>query len=262
MKRNIWHAFLLASVITAMGLTGGCNFNNVENASGLQAYFDSAGVDGCFGFYDNLHNQFTLYNKDRYLKRFPPGETFDLVTALTALETGKLFDEKTRIAGLVLPEALQSGSIPYFRDLAAKMGRDTMDRRVVALAYGNVDTTASVDSTSLFKALTISPDEQLGLIKKLYFNQLPYQIRTQEVMKAALAREQDTNYSLSYISGSALDSAGKKTGWALGWIEESRRPYFFVLNIGGQWREDAPGNAIRALLQKILANQGFFNGEK
>ena len=83
------------TICIAAVLISGCSFNNVDRADYLKPYFDSAGVQGCFALYDNARNEFTIYNKDRYLERFPAGGTFDIVVGLTSLETGKVFDEKS-----------------------------------------------------------------------------------------------------------------------------------------------------------------------
>jgi beta-lactamase class D len=249
--RKLLFLFILA------GLAGGCSFNNVDNADYLKPYFDSAGVVGCFALYDNGRNEFTIYNRDRYLERFPPGGTFNILTALTGLETGKVFDEKKAgIGDQTLMDAFRSDSIPYFQALARALGKDTLDNRIKALSYGNMNTLAPVDSLWLVHGLTISPDEQLGLVKGLFFDQLSFQKRTQEVMRTVMEREKTTNYTLAWSEAYTHDSTGAPLGWALGWVEERNHPYFFVLNIGGSGAEGKAGE----LMRKILAQQGFFKG--
>jgi beta-lactamase class D len=241
------------------GLAGGCSFNNVDKADYLKPYFDSAGVVGCFALYDNGRNEFTIYNRDRYLERFSPGGTFNILTALTGLETGKVFDEKKPgIGDQTLMDAFRNDSVPYFQTLARTLGKDTLDNRIKALSYGNMDTLAPVDSLWLVHGLTISPDEQLGLVKSLFFNQLTFQKRTQEVMRTVMEREKTTNYTLAWTEAYTRDSTGAPLGWALGWVEERNHPYFFVLNIGGSGAEGKAGD----LMRKILAREGFFKGVK
>ncbi len=54
----------------------GCNNNNVKEDGELKPYFDSAGVVGCFGFFDNGENSFTIYNLSRYRdSAFTPAST-------------------------------------------------------------------------------------------------------------------------------------------------------------------------------------------
>jgi beta-lactamase class D len=247
--------------LTLCLLMAGCSFNNVESAGELKVYFDSAQVEGCFGLYDNVHNEFTLYNRDLFLKRFPPGGTFNILTTLTGLETGKLFDEKALIGGQTLQEAFRGDSVSFFRQLALSLGKDTLDRRIRSIGYGNMDTTGQVDSLWLRPGLAISADEQLGLVKKLYFNQLPFQQRSQQVLRDIMQRESTTNYTLSYVSGSGTDSSGSVTGWIAGWIVERRDPYFYVLNVQGHKGQGITNMEV-PLLKRILASRGFFRGIK
>ena len=241
------------------GLTGGCSFNNVDKADYLKPYFDSAGVVGCFALYDNGRNEFTIYNRDRYLERLPPGGTFNILTALTGLETGKVFDEKKAGAGdQTMMDAFRGDSIPYFQALARALGKDTLDNRIKALSYGNMAILAPVDSLWLSPGLTISADEQLGLVKGMFFEQLSFQKRTQEVMRTVMEREKTTNYTLAWSEAYTRDSTGAPLGWALGWVEERNHPYFFVLNVSGSGAQGKAGE----LMRKILAQQGFFKGVK
>jgi beta-lactamase class D len=251
---------MIAVLGWALVIWSGCSISNVDNAAGLKAYFDTANVQGCFALYDNNRGEFIINNRDRYLKRFSPGGTFDVVTALVGLETGKLFNAKTLIDGQTMEDALKADSTSYFRELAGRIGRDTLDKWIDTLSYGNANTVGPVDSLGLTDSLTISSDEQMGLIKRMFFHQLPFQQRTQDVVKSAMLRESNARYDLGYVTGDAKDADGKPVGWVVGWIEESVHPYFFVLNIEG----NAPGSALSAtgvnLLRKILASQGFFRG--
>lgn len=260
MQKTLWMLPVLGWALVT--IWSGCSISNVDNAGGLTAYFDSAHVEGCFALYDNNRGEFLLNNRARYLRRFSPGGTFDVVTALVGLETGALFNEKTLIGGRTMADALKEDSISYFQELARRIGRDTLVKWIDTLSYGNKNTTGPVDSLGLTGAMKISPDEQLGLVKRMFFNQLPFQPRTQEVVRSAMIRESNSRYDLAYISGEALDSGDRKVGWVVGWVEESVHPYFFVLNIEGS----GPGTDLSAtgvdLMRKILVSEGFFKGVK
>lgn len=259
MTRNL----LILTVAALLFLLGsGCSINNVDNADGLKAYFDSSNVQGCFGLYDNNRGAFTIYNRDRYLKRFLPGETFDLVTAMVGLETGKLFNEKTLIRGLTMEEAFKSGNTSYFQELTRRIGRDTLVKWIDTLSYGNKNVGGVIDSLWLNDSLEISADEQLGLVKRMYFRQLPFQQRTQDVMRPLMLKEQSGDYTLSYVAGSGKSKAGESIGWITGWIEENRHPYFFVINFQGS--DPGTGSAATGveLMRKVLVSQGFFKGVK
>jgi beta-lactamase class D len=76
-----------------------------------------------------------------------------------------------------------------------------------------------------------------------------------------MLREQNSNYKLSYKTGWGFLENGNDVGWIVGWIEENRHPYFFVLNI----ETPVPNRMIQVrikLLRDILTHLGFFNGKK
>jgi beta-lactamase class D len=259
-KKVLMIAVLSWAAIITMG--SGCSISNVDDAEGLKAYFDTAQVRGCFALYDNNRGEFTINNKDRYLKRFPPGGTFNLVTALVGLQTGALFNEKTLIGSQTMVDALKADSTGYFRAVAARIGRDTLVRWIDTLSYGNKNTSGPVDSLGFNDSLQVSPDEQMGLVKRMFFHQLAFQQRTQDVVRSAMLRESNAHYALSYVTGTAREADGTPVGWVVGWIEESMHPYFFVLNIDeGMQGEDLSVTGVN-LLRKILASQGFFKGVK
>jgi hypothetical protein len=140
--------------------------------------------------------------------------------------------------------------------LISKIGRESMVKTRDSLHYGKG--VMSADSTKYWTngSLLITPDEQLGFIKKLYFNELPFQKRSQDMYKKMIVREDNANYKLSYIDG--LDSA-KGQNWFLGYVEENKHPYFFVFYT--QAIKSTPViNDHGALLKTILLQQGFLKG--
>jgi beta-lactamase class D len=141
------------------------------------------------------------------------------------------------------------------------IGKDTMQFWLDSLHYGTTKINTSIDQFWADNSLKITPDEQLGLVEKLYFNKLPFQKRTQDIVRKIMLRENNANYKLSYKSASAILENGKSIEWLVGWIEENQHPYFFVLNTelpGGP----NPQNAGVALLKTILKSKGFFLGKK
>ncbi len=119
-----------------------------------------------------------------------------------------------------------------------------------------------LDTFWLDNSLKIRPDQQLGLVKQLYFNQLPFHKINQEIVKKAMVFEDNTEYKLSYKTGWGQNEKGAHLAWLVGWIEENRHPYFFVLNF-----ESADPNAdIRTIrlqmLKGILQQLGYMQGKR
>ncbi len=253
----------------------GCSTNNVKEDESLKVYFDSAGVTGCFGLFDNGQNNFIIYNLSRYRdSSYTPASTFKIVNSLIGIQTGVISDENMVIKwdgikrwnedwnkDLTMKEAFAVSAVPYYQEVARRIGHDTMKLWIDSLGYGNRDISGPIDSFWLNNHLKIKPDEELGLVKKLYFDQLPFFKRTQEIVQSVMLREQNSNYKLYYKTGWGFPEKGGELGWVVGWIEENKHPYFFVLNIESTVPDRVTKVRIK-LLKDILAHLGFFNGKK
>jgi len=253
----------------------GCSTNNVKEDESLKSYFDTAGVSGCFALFNNGSNGFTIYNLSRYRdSSYTPASTFKIVNALIGIQTGIITDENMVIKwdsvkrpfeewnrDLTMKEAFAVSAVPYFQEVARRIGRNTMKLWIDSLGYGNRNINGPIDSFWLNNHLKVKPDEELGLVKKLYFDQLPFFKRTQELVQSVMLREQNANYRLSYKTGWGTLENGNELGWIVGWIEENNHPYFFVLNIETPVAGRVPEVRVK-LLKDILFHFGFFNGKK
>ena len=277
-----WSNGLFAAIVLLfVSFLEGCSPNNVTKEDSWKSFFDSTKVDGCFALYDNGTGQFTVYNLSRYKdSAYLPASTFKIVNSLIGIETGRIVNEKMVIKwdgivrkhdngdtikewnkDLTMAEAFKVSCVPYYQEVARRIGKDTMQRWLDSLRYGNKKMGGAIDSFWLNNSLKITPDEQLGLIKKLYFSQLGFQKRTQEIVKKVMLQEDNANYKLYYKTGLGYKENGRSIGWIVGWIEENRHPYFFVLNVEGE--HDAPLWTIRKnILTEILKKEGFFEGKR
>lgn len=251
-----------------------CSTSNVNIHNDLETYFDSNNVEGCFALYDNSQNKFTIYNLERYRdSAYTPASTFKIINSLIALKTGKVFDEKEVIKwdgkqrsnvqwnqDLSLEQAFKFSSASHYQEIARRIGQDTMQIWLDSLEYGNRKI-STIDSFWLDNTLKITPDEQLGLVKKLYFEQLPIDKRPQRIVKQLMLFEDNANYKLSYKTGWGFKENGNGLGWIVGWIEENKRPYFFVLNVEGPRNTDMMKVRMN-ILKGILGKLGFFQGNK
>ena len=256
--------FILCSAVL---LLESCSPNNVTLQNNYKKYFDDAGVTGSFGLFDNGSGEFYIYNLAQFKdSSYAPASTFEIVHALVGIETGRIVDEKMTLsvdsAGPIrMDSAFKHTSAPYFMEVARRIGKDTMQHWLDSLQYGSKKMGAAVDSFWLNNSLTVSPDEQLGLVKKLYFGQLPFQKRTQEMVKKLMLQTANANYKLSYKTGLSHKQNGNAVAWVIGWIEENKHPYFFVLQTEGT-ASSSIKDASMSLLNKILKEQGFLEGKR
>ena len=74
--------------------------------------------------------------------------------------------------------------------------------------------------------------------------------------------ESNSNYSLSYKTGLGITEKGVALGWIIGWIEENRHPYFFVLQIDNPDKNFNIVPLRLKILKDILKQHGFMEGKK
>lgn len=268
--KSLLYCSLLALIIVS------CSPNNVKEDNSLGNFFKDAKSEGCFALFDNATGNFTVYNLERYRdSTYSPGSSFNLVTALVGLQTGIIPNDsmvvKSDSAHQEVPEwngdlsmyrAFRVSSVPYFQEIARRIGNDTMQFWVDSLAYGNKLIKGSVDSFYLNNTIKLTPDEQLGLVKRLYFNQLPFYRLNQEIVKRAMLMEDRPEYKLSYVVGDGRKADGTPLSWVTGYIEENNHPYLFVLNMESK---DPTANLRTAripIVKGILDKLGFMKGVK
>ena len=267
-----YSAFHVLAIVA--NLLSSCSMNNVEQDNSFKKYFDENKVNGSFALFDNGRGKFVMYNLKRDTTRILPASTFKIVNALIALQTGVITTDSTIIKwdgvqrnvsnwnqDLSLAQAFRYSSVPHFQEIARRIGRDTMQKWIDSLKYGNMKIGPAIDSFWLDNSLQVSPDEEMGLVKKLYFDQLPFRKGVQKAVRDMMLQEDNSNYTISYKTGWGFNGENHAIGWVVGWIEENRHPYFFVLNIETADPEaDIP--AIRLnILNGILKQKGFFEGK-
>lgn len=272
---------LLSAAIIVSVLFVACSPNNVTEDNSLKKYFDENKVEGTFGLFDNGQGNFTIYNLSRYKdSAYQPASSFKIVNSLIGLHTGRIVNEKMVIKwdgkvrvfpggdtakdwnkDLTMEEAFKVSALPYYQEVARRIGKDTMQQWLDSLGYGSKKIKTSVDSFWIDNSLKIKPDEQLGLVKKLYFDQLPFSKTTHDIVKKIMVQENNANYILAYKTGWGFKEDGKALGWMVGWIEENKHPHFFVLNVEGA--HDTDMKTVRKnILMGILKQLGYLQGKR
>ena len=76
-----------------------------------------------------------------------------------------------------------------------------------------------------------------------------------------MIQENNSKYILAYKTGLGYKENGDYLAWIVGWIEENKHPYFFVLNMEG--KKDTDLVTVRKnILMSILKQQGFLEGKR
>ena len=262
-------------------LLASCTPNNVNTDNSLKKYFDENNVEGCFALMNNANGEFTVYNLGRYRdSSYLPASTFKIVNSLIGLQTGRITNDSMVIKwdgvkrwkedwnrDLNMYDAFRVSSLPYYQEVARRIGKDTMQLWLDSLKYGAADKNqkvqikTTIDSFWIDNSLKVTPDQQLGLIKRLYFHELPFFKSYQEIVKRAMLFENNANYRLGYKTGWGTSEKGHAIGWIVGWIEENKHPYFFVLNIESTDKNFDMVTVRMKMLKAILKELGFLEGK-
>jgi beta-lactamase class D len=236
----------------------GCTVNNVDIDDSLQKHFEAQGAKGTFGMFDNSRGTFTIYDLEAFRNRYSPASTFK---STVIPWDGVMRDRPEWNRDLSLYQAFRVSAVPHFQALARMIGKDTMQYWLDTLAYGNKRIGSVVDGFWLDTTLLISPDEQLGLVKRLYFRQLPFRSSVQESVTKMMIQENNAKWQLAWKTGMTVTSEGIPQGWMVGWIEENRHVYPFALHIELAKGREADMMVVRErILRDILASLGFFKG--
>lgn len=272
MKKSILYLQLISYSFLIISLAA-CSVNKANIDNELKSFYDAEKVEGCFTLLDNASGQITVYNMGMDTTRVAPGATFDVLNAMVAIHSGTITDENKPLnfkkendsiaaSTITLKQAFHDNSKECTQFIAQLAGTEVMQKWIDSLSYGNK---TIGDSTEMYwsnNKLKISPDEQLGLLKRLYFDQLPFRKSVQESVRNMLLQEDNSAYRLSYKTASIINESNHLITWNIGWVEENRHVYFFVNLIKNNSIDKAPEQTAEKVTKNILSHYGFFKGLK
>jgi beta-lactamase class D len=168
-----------------------------------------------------------------------PMSTFKVLLALIALDIGELRSAEEVVtwdgrpypkrpewqADMALRQAMRTSSEPYFRTLAARIGRDRLVAWVQRLAYGNAQMGADPRRAWIDGVLRITPEQQLDFIDRLRRGDLPFDQATMAAVKAVMLESEVNGRRVYGKSGTgAAQGETPGVGWWIGWVEGGRLP--------------------------------------
>ncbi len=261
---------LLFVTLAIAGLAA-CRSSHIKEDKDLGEVFKAHQItDGCFEIYDNSHDIVHYFNKERCATGYTPASTFKVMNSLVALQTGVALDESLVIPwdgvtrsmpewnkDMDMREAFKVSCVPYYQELARRIGKKDMQHYLDTVQYGNKKIGGAIDQFWLDGSLRITADEQVGFMKKLYHDELPFSKRNQRIVRSMMMRENEEKYKLSYKTG--VGSQNDTTiAWIVGFAEDSMsHPYFFAMNFSTvDTTMDVPAKRLD-LLHDLLKQKGI-----
>lgn len=250
---------LIAFGFLSILLASSCAKTRIHEKEDIGEIFKKHGIgDACFMMRDHTHEEIYYYNKDRSTRRFMPASTFKIFNSLVGLETAIAPDDQFIIKwdsvvrwnkdwnrDMNMREAFKLSNVGYYQELARRIGKDYMQHYLDTVRYGNQRIGPAIDMFWLNDTLQISADEQLGFVKKLYFDELPFSERSQRIVRSMMLQEDKPEYKLYYKTGTG-NYKDSTIYWIVGYAEKIEQvkehensmnksnirnyPYFFAQN--------------------------------
>jgi beta-lactamase class D len=227
--------------------------------------FESYKVEGSFALYDLKNDSYVFYNEAQFKQPFIPASTFKICNSLIGLETGVIKDENFVIKwdGIVRPvvewnkdqdmkTAFKNSTVPYYQELARRVGGKRMKYWLDKAKYGNADTSGGIDRFWLSGGLRITPEQQINFLLRFYRNNLPFSMISIDIVKRIMIVQDTNGYVLRAKTGRG-EQDNKDIGWYVGYLETTTGTYFFATCIQAA-NEDLPAflNARKEITLSIL----------
>lgn len=238
------------------------------NSQDVKKYFDEYDVKGSFVMYDMNNDKYFYHDSVRCNVGFSPASTSKIINALIGLETGVIPDENYVIPwdgvkrwvdawnkDLDLKEAMRVSGVPYFQELARRVGYEKLTEMYKKLEYGNMDISGGVDQFWLSGALRITQMQQIDFLKRLYKEEMPVSKRSMDIVKGIIVLA-DTNGCVMRGKTGWSQSDTENIGWLVGWVEKGGNVYFYATNVEGSLENKKFAESRRAITEKILKDLG------
>ncbi len=235
-----------------------------DSVDAFRKYFDLYHVNGSFVLYDLNRDTYTFSNKAQFTQGFIPASTYKICNSLIGLETGVIPNENYTMKwdGVRRPvpdwnrdhtmqSAFKYSVVWYYQELARRVGGAREKFWLDKARYGNADTAGGIDRFWLTGKLRITPEQQIGFLKRLYRNELPFSPRSMDIVKKIMIADQSPKYILRAKTGwSEQDSLS--IGWYVGYVEAKDDVYFFATCIQSLHADDGFGPARIEITRRIL----------
>jgi beta-lactamase class D len=191
-----------------------------------------------------------VHNNDRAGKRYLPASTFKIPNTLISLEEGVIKDDKEIIKwdGLdkgykpwnqdhTLATAFSFSCVWCYQEFALKVGNEKYLNYLNKINYGNKSTGKEVTTFWLEGDLAISAREQIGFLRMLYNEELPFSRRNIHLLKQIMLFEKNSEHSIWAKTGWAT-SPKQQHGWFVGYLERNDNVWLFANNIDINSRDE------------------------
>nr|AIA14704.1 ClassD_beta_lactamase [uncultured bacterium] len=232
-----------------------------------------SGYSGTVILYDLQTKQYSGLNQAQWDVGALPASTFKIPNSLIGLESGVIpnidfvipWDRVKRPIEAwnqdhTLKSAFAVSCVPYYQELARRVGFARMQDLVGKLDYGSMDVRAgNLDEFWLRGYSRITPRQQLQFLTRLIERKLPFSQRSQDLVESIMLRESKPAYQYFGKSGWAFE--GKhETGWFVGFVRRGPKAWAFASRLEADSPDAAKsGPASEAAAKSWLRGQGLID---
>jgi beta-lactamase class D len=234
-----FHRIAMKAILAGLIISLSHSQSKTEMRDDFKGYFEEFRVEGSFALYDLKSDSYVFCNQPQFTHTFIPASTFKICNTLIGLETEVINDEHFVIKwdGVVrrVPEwnkdqdlqtAFKNSTVPYYQELARRVGGKRMKYWLDRAKYGNADTSGGIDRFWLTGGLRITPEQQIGFLRRLYNEELPFSKRSMDIVKKIMIVRDTAGVTLRAKTGWS-DQDGKSIGWFVGYLQTNEDVYFF-----------------------------------
>jgi beta-lactamase class D len=220
-----------------------------------------ASPESCFLLYDQQGGGTTREPAEACSMRVTPASTFKIPHALAALDANVLtgVHEVIPYDGAELPferwkqnhdlaSAMRDSVVWYFQRIAERLGVERERSYLMSFDYGNQDASGPLTSFWLGDSLRISPEEQLGFLRRFFEGKLParedalravHQILVQPEGRVVNALGEHP-FAAPWPAGTTVyaktgrgTDQGRAVAWLVGRVVRGERAWIFVSCVVG-----------------------------
>lgn len=228
-------------------------------AEELQAIFADERVTGAIVVHDLRSGATLRSDPERAARRTTPASTFKIVHALIALETGVVaspfdtlrWDGREREVSAWnrdhdLSSAFRASAVWYFEDVARRIGTERMETWLRRVGYGNGAVQGGSEPFWLGGPLRISPDEQIGFLRRLRTGELPFSSRSMQTVRELMVLDSGDGWAMHGKTGWSR-GADADIVWLVGWVDRGEDTAIFAI----EFENEARARDVVALRERI-----------
>ena len=213
--------------------------------------FKNKNIEGTLVLESLNTNKTYIYDEKRANLLLSPASTFKIPHTLIALNEGVISADSIIIwdktdKGMThwnkdqtLESAFKVSCVWCYKEFTSKIAASKYKEYLEKLNYGNKTIGLDVSDFWLDGSLKITALGEVDFLKKLYKNDLPFNIEHINTLKSIMIEEKNENFTLRAKSGWSTRFEFE-SAWYVGYIETKEEVWFFATNLITHGQKDLP----------------------